>query len=123
MCRRQGSFCTGCSKADGIGNCAGAICGRTVRRKAEAHGAAVEAITNLALKSAVIYLLIYLALEILMDSFISNIASSMLQKIESKLTRKLGYFTYKKALNMPSYAYEEKTSGEVINRITNDAIR
>lgn len=85
------------------------------------NGAAVEAITNLALKSAVIYLLIYLALEILMDSFISNIASSMLQKIESKLTRKLGYFTYKKALNMPSYAYEEKTSGEVINRITNDA--
>ena len=85
------------------------------------NGAAVEAITNLALKSAVIYLLIYLVIEILMDSFISNIASSMLQKIESKLTRKLGYFTYKKALNMPSYAYEEKTSGEVINRITNDA--
>lgn len=85
------------------------------------NGAAVEAITNMALKSAVIYLLIYLGLELLMDSYIANIASSMLQKIESKLTRKLGYFTYKKALNMPSYAYEEKTSGEVINRITNDA--
>ena len=85
------------------------------------NGAAVEAITNMALKSAVVYLLIYLGLELLMDSYISNVASSMLQKIESKLTRKLGYFTYKKALDMPSYAYEEKTSGEVINRITNDA--
>ena len=85
------------------------------------NGAAVESITNLALKSAIIYLLIYLALELLVDTFASNIASSMLEKIESKLTRKLGYFTYKKALDMPSYAYEEKTSGEVINRITNDA--
>ena len=45
----------------------------------------------------------------------------MSYKIESALTRKLGYFTYKKALDMPSYAYEEKTSGEIINRITNDA--
>ncbi len=85
------------------------------------NGAAVESITNLALKQAVIYLLIYLGFELIMDSYVSNIASSMLQKIESKLTRKLGYFTYKKALDMPSYAYEEKTSGEVINRITNDA--
>ncbi len=85
------------------------------------NGAAVEAITNLALKTAIIYLLIYLGLELFMDSYISNIASSMLQKIESKLTRKLGYLTYKKALDMPAVAYEETTSGEIINRITNDA--
>lgn len=85
------------------------------------NGAAVEAITNLALKSAVIYLLIYLVIELVLSAYVSNIASAMLQKIESKLTRKLGYHTYNKALDMPSYAYEEKTSGEVINRITNDA--
>ena len=85
------------------------------------NGSAVEAITNLALKQAVIYLLIYLLLELLVDTFISNIASAMLEKIESKLTRKLGYFTYKKALKLPAFAYEQKTSGEITNRITTDA--
>lgn len=85
------------------------------------NGAAVESITNLALKKAIIYLLIYLGIELLSHSIIENYAGAMLERIESKLTRKLGYHTYKKALEMPSYAYEEKTSGEVINRITNDA--
>lgn len=85
------------------------------------NGAAVESITNMALKNAVIYLLIYLGIELLSHAIIQNYAGAMLEKIESKLTRKLGYFTYKKALDMPSYAYEEKTSGEVINRITTDA--
>ena len=37
------------------------------------NGSAVEAITNLALKSALIYLLIYLFIEIVFDSFISTI--------------------------------------------------
>ena len=45
----------------------------------------------------------------------------MLQKLESKLSRKLGYFTYLKTLNLPAKAFEEKSSGEIINRITNDA--
>ena len=85
------------------------------------NGAAVESITNMALKNAVIYLLIYLGIELLSHAIIENYSGAMLEKIESKLTRKLGYYTYEKALNMPSYAYEEKTSGEVINRITTDA--
>lgn len=85
------------------------------------NGAAVEAITNFKLKEAVIYLLIYLAISLLLRGYISIKGSAMLEKIESKLTRKLGYFTYKKALDLPAVAYEEKTSGEIINRITNDA--
>ena len=85
------------------------------------NGAAVESITNMALKNALIYLLIYLGIEILSHAIIENYAGGMLETIESKVTRKLGFFTYKKALNMPSYAYEEKTSGEIINRITHDA--
>ena len=85
------------------------------------NGSAVEAITNLALKSALIYLLIYLFIEIVFDSFISTIASAMFQKIENKLTRKLGFNAYVKALNLPAYAYEKTSSGEIINRITNDA--
>ena len=84
------------------------------------NGAAIEAITNMALKKALIYLGTYLAMKIIMDGFLSIKADSMLQKIESAVTRKLGFFTYKKALDLPAYAYEKTSSGEIINRITND---
>lgn len=85
------------------------------------NGAAVEAITNMALKQALIYLIIYLIMELIMRALALNVANAMLEKVESKLTRKLGYFTYQKSLDLPAYAYEEKTSGEIINRITTDA--
>ncbi len=85
------------------------------------NGSAVEAITKMQLKSAVIYLLIYLFIELTFDGIFSQIGNSMLYKVESILTRRLGYNAYKKALNLPAIAYEEKSSGEIINRITNDA--
>ena len=85
------------------------------------NGSAVEAITKMQLKSAVIYLLIYLFIELTFDGIFSQIGNSMLYKVESILTRRLGYNAYKKALNLPAVAYEEKSSGEIINRITNDA--
>lgn len=85
------------------------------------NGRAVESITTGALKNSLIYLGIYLFLELTMDGVVLHIANSMLYKIESALTRKLGFFTYKKALDLPSVAYEKQTSGEIINRITNDA--
>lgn len=85
------------------------------------NGAAVEAITNMALKQALIYLIIYLIMELIMRALVLNVANAMLEKVESKLTRKLGYFTYQKSLDLPAYAYEEKASGEIINRITTDA--
>ena len=85
------------------------------------NGAAVEAITDLNIKLALIYLGIYFLLELTMDGSILHFANSILYKIESSLTRKLGYFTYKKALDLPAVAYEKHSSGEIINRITNDA--
>lgn len=85
------------------------------------NGAAVEAITKLQIKMALIYLGIYFVIEISFCGAIQHIATSMLHKVESALTRKLGYFTYKKALNLPAIAFERMSSGEIINRITNDA--
>lgn len=85
------------------------------------NGTAAEAITNSNIKLALISLGIYFTLEITMDGYFLHLANSMLYKVESALTRKLGFFTYKKALNLPAVAYEEKSSGEIINRITNDA--
>lgn len=85
------------------------------------NGAAVEAITNVQLQKALLYLSIYWIGNILMNGVLSTQANSMLQKIESAVSRKLGFFTYKKALDLPAYAYEKTSSGEIINRITNDA--
>ena len=56
------------------------------------NGRAVESITELALKSAILYLAIYLIIRIVFDTIISTISSSMFQRIESKLTRRLGFF-------------------------------
>lgn len=83
------------------------------------NGAAVEYITNMQIKKALIYLGIYLFIRLLCDGYISTVASGILQKVESGLSRKLGFYTYKKALNMPAYVYEKTSSGEIINRITN----
>ena len=85
------------------------------------NGAAVEAITKMKLKEALVLLSIYLILRVGFDSIISTYANGCLQKIESKITRKLGFESYKKALDLPSYAYEITSSGEIINRITQDA--
>ncbi|MCI8588338.1 MAG: ABC transporter ATP-binding protein, partial [Bacilli bacterium] len=85
------------------------------------NGSAVEAITNLKVERALIFLSIYLVIRLLADSILIVSANSMLQKVESAVTRKLGFYTYKKALELPAYAYEKTSSGEIINRITNDA--
>lgn len=85
------------------------------------NGRVVESITNLQVKIAFIYLGIYFIIELTLDGCILHFANSILYKVESALTRKLGFFTYKKALELPSVAYETQSSGEIINRITNDS--
>ncbi len=85
------------------------------------NGAAVEAITKVDVKMALIYLGIYFIIELTLDGYLVHLANSMLYKIESLLTRRLGFNTYMKALNLPAVAFEKYSSGEIINRITNDA--
>lgn len=85
------------------------------------NGRIVETITKLEIKQSLIYLAIYFLLELILDGMVIHKANSILYKEESKLTRKLGFETYKKALNLPAVAYEKNSSGEIINRITNDA--
>lgn len=85
------------------------------------NGKVVEAITNLEIKKALIFLGIYFIIEITMDGILLHKANAVLYKEESKLTRKLGFNTYKKSLNLPAVAYEEMSSGEILNRMTYDA--
>ena len=84
------------------------------------NGAAVESIAKLNLKSALIFLGIYFVYELFYAVFY-HLSENGLVKLESKLTRKIGYETYSKALEMPAYAYEKMSSGEIINRITSDS--
>ena len=85
------------------------------------NGSAVEKITKMELKSALIYLSIYLGIELFIDGYMIHKANSMLYKVESILTRRLGFNTYKKCLNLPAVAFEKQSSGEIINRVTHDA--
>ena len=85
------------------------------------NGRAIESITIFQLDQALLFLGIYFVMEVLLDGLAYGYASSKLQEVESKLTRKLGFNSYKKALDLPAYAYEKTSSGEIINRITNDA--
>ena len=86
------------------------------------NGAAVESITKLELKKAIIYLVIYLILRLIVELICRINGSALLQKVEIKISSKLGLTAYMKALDLPAYAYEEKTSGEIINRVTNDTV-
>lgn len=84
------------------------------------NGKAVEEITNFNLKNAIIFLLIYLFSQLFFN-VIQRFSITGIQKWEIELTRKINYLTYEKTLALPAYAFEEKTSGEFINRITNDS--
>lgn len=81
----------------------------------------IECITEMNIKYALIYIGIYFLLEITTDGILYLKAKSILSKLESVLTRKLEFYTYQKALNLPAVAFEKISSGEIINRITNDA--
>lgn len=84
-------------------------------------GEATQYLTDTKYAMSILSLVIYIIVNSVEDVGLYNTGSCMLELIESKVSRKLGYFTYKKAINLPAYAYEKTSSGEVINRIVNDA--
>ena len=84
-------------------------------------GSAVEAITKTDLDGALFYFGIYFVYAALFRGILYIYADNGLVRLESVLTRKIGYEAYRKSLNLPSYAYEKMSSGEVINRVTSDA--
>ena len=85
------------------------------------NGEVVEAMTKLEIKRAFIFLGVYFFINLIIDNYLYVKGSAMLQKVENKVSRKLSFKTYRKALDLPAYAYEKTASGEVINRVTSDA--
>lgn len=85
------------------------------------NGGAIEYVTKHKLGMAITFFLIYFVMEIIVDDGFSIFSRRGLEKLENKVSRKISYETYNKVLNLPAVAFEEKTSGEIINRITQDA--
>lgn len=83
------------------------------------NGIAIEGVVNGEIRVAITALLIYMTIG-LVGEFISRITYHILSMTQIKVSRKIGYETYSKALKMPSYAFEDLSSGEIINRINND---
>ncbi len=83
------------------------------------NGRALEEITKLNLKNAILFLVIYFFTDVI-GSILERFSFSRLSKIEVKMARVCSYLTYQKVLALPAYAFEEKNSGEFINRITHD---
>lgn len=84
------------------------------------HGEVIESIIALNIRKALMFLSLYFITCVFFDNILDNIGVMIASKVESNLSRKLSIMVYKKMLNLPAYAFEEKTSGELINRITYD---
>ncbi len=84
------------------------------------HGEIIEAIVALNIKMALFFLGAYFIISVFFNNILDNIGVKIASKVEANLSRKLSIMVYKKTLNLPAYAFEEKSSGELINRITTD---
>jgi len=83
-------------------------------------GAATEAITKKDIKTAIIHLLMYILVSIICHLILQRESNLSFNKIRINLTKRIGLALYNKTLILPARAFEEKKSGELINRIIND---
>ena len=83
------------------------------------NGAAIEKVIGGQIKASLTYLVIYFVLNIVLE-LVSKIVDFSLGKIQIKVSRNISYDTYGKVMCMPAYAFEEMSSGEIINRLTSD---
>ena len=70
---------------------------------------------------AVLVLLVYLLLALLDNLIFDRIGKISIKKACSNIMERISYDVYYKVGLLPARAFEEKTSGELINRIVNDS--
>jgi len=83
-------------------------------------GAATEAITEKNIKIAIIHLLMYVLISTVCHLILKRGSNIAFNKVRINLTKRMGLALYDKTLVLPACAFEEKKSGEIINRIVND---
>lgn len=84
------------------------------------QGQLLESIIASNIKLAVTFLGIYFIVFFVMDNMFLHLGAYLSNKVELNLSKRLSTLVYKKVLNLPAYAFEEKTTGELINRISSD---
>lgn len=84
------------------------------------NGISVEKITTLEFKLAIIVLIIYFFCNILKSLF-RKISNAIFQKVSNNCMEKITYNVFEKIGLLPARAFEEKSSGEFINLVTNDS--
>lgn len=84
------------------------------------NGISLEKITTLEFKTAIIVLIIYFIFNII-KSFLRKNSNVIFQTISNKAMEKITYNVFEKVGLLPARAFEEKSSGELINRVTSDA--
>ena len=82
-------------------------------------GDATQSLINKKIDNAVKLLVLYFII-VIVNNLLNRFREYLSRKSQIKISRKIGYYTYNKAMKLPAYAYEEMSSGEIINRITND---
>lgn len=85
------------------------------------NGKAIEEITKLNLKLSIFYLGLYFFVSVFSGTILMQLGYYMLSKIKMQVINSISLDTYHKTLNLPAVAFEERSSGEIINRVTNDA--
>ena len=85
------------------------------------NGAAIDAVTKLNLKMSLIYYGLYFFVSIFSNNLFRRFGMYLLNKVQLNVVNNINKDMYIKILDMPSLAFEEKQSGEFINRVTNDA--
>lgn len=84
-------------------------------------GYAINAASEKAFKIAIFTILLNLFLSILNYAIFNKQSNIVSTKASLNVMKRISITLFEKVLRLPTHAFEEKSSGEFINRITNDA--
>ncbi|MDE6284962.1 MAG: hypothetical protein K2M17_04380, partial [Bacilli bacterium] len=84
-------------------------------------GLAIDKVSAGAFPSAILVLIIYLMVGVLDNLIFDRLGKICISKISLHMMERISYEVYYKVGLLPARAFEEKSSGEFINRITNDS--
>ena len=84
-------------------------------------GEAVEYATNQVFGLAVLILVVYLLLALIDNIFFDRLGKIFIKKACSNTMERISYDVYYKVGLLPARAFEDKPSGEFINRVVNDS--
>ena len=84
------------------------------------NGVSLDKIASSEFKLAILALVIYLICSYI-KSFARKYSNIIFQKVSNNAMEKITYNVFEKVGLLPAKAFEEKSSGELINRVTNDS--